>query len=131
MVTLKHVLQLNSLSCIGFGILFAIFPYPISAFLSNDSPAPILILLLLGIGLILHGLHLLWASLQAIPNKALIQYFSAGDFLWVLATAILIVFNIWVTTLHGISTAILVAIVVGLLGLAQIKQAVDIEKPSN
>ncbi len=104
----------------SFGMIFTVFPTTVSVFLSNDNPAPTLVILVLGIGLTLHGIHLLWASQQAIVNKGLIQYFSAGDFLWVLATLMLITFKVWVTTLYGVMAALLVAIAVGMLGIAQL-----------
>lgn len=120
MITLKHALLLNSVSCIGFGLLFIWAPSSVSVFLSTSNAAPNWLLVGLGLGLILNGGHLIWSSLNPSPSKTIIRYFSTGDFLWVITTLLLISLNIWITTPHGIVTALIVAALVGILGVLQI-----------
>ena len=127
MVTLKIILLLNAASCIFFGLIFAIMPSAVASFLSTDSVAPDLAILLIGLGLILNGFHLVWASSKPEPSRKLIQHFSSGDFVWVLATVLLIVFGVWIKTPHGIITSLLVSVVVGTLGVAQMLKCKEME----
>ena len=121
MTTLRTVLRLNAASCIGFGLLFLAMPSQLALFLSSQTPAPSLVLQLIGIVLLANGLHLIWTSIQPDPKKALILYFSLGDFLWVAGTLILLIAGLWVTSIAGIAAAIVVALAVGCLGVMQMK----------
>ncbi|PHS68621.1 MAG: hypothetical protein COB23_08750 [Methylophaga sp.] len=120
MVTLKNILRTNAASCIAFGLIFLFIPSTVAEFLSTQKLASNTVILILGIGLIFNGLHLVWASLKPNPSKLLIIYFSTGDFLWVLATVLLIIFGIWITTPTGIIISLLISAVVGLLGVLQV-----------
>ena len=115
------LLRLNALSCIAFGVVFAAFPDAVSQFLGNP---PSIVIMILGMVLSLHALHLFWASLRT-PQKMEIQYFSLWDFLWVIGTAILLISKIWVTTAIGIASAIVVAAFVGALGALQLKSLTE------
>lgn len=119
MVTLKTILRSNAASCVGFGLLFLSTPASVAGFLSETGPAPSWVIVALGLGLIANGGHLLWAAQQPCPSKALIDHFSLGDFIWVLATALLIIFGLWITSIQGIIAALIVAAVVGTLGVLQ------------
>jgi len=119
MTALKTILRLNAASCIGFGVLFVAAPAGVAAFL-GAPPAPDMAIWVLGALLILNGIHLLHTSLRAIPPKALVFYFSAGDFLWVAGTAALVAAGVWITTPAGIAAAAAVAAAVGGMGLAQV-----------
>lgn len=121
MTTLRTVLRLNAASCIGFGLLFLTMPSQLAQFLSSQTPAPGLVLQLIGIALLANGLHLVWTSIHPAPKKALILYFSLGDFLWVVGTLVLLFAGIWVTSVAGILAAIVVAITVGYFGVLQTK----------
>jgi len=119
MITLNGVLKVNAASCIGFGVMFLMVPSDVSVFLSADVPAPILILQILGIGLFINGIHLLWASLRPIPSKSMILYFSIGDFLWAIASISLLMLGVWITTTAGVIVSLLVAATVATLGVLQ------------
>jgi hypothetical protein len=119
MITLKNVLKANAASCIIFGLMFLWAPLEIALFLSNDAPAPELVLFLLGAVLVINGLHLLWASVQTAPNKLLVWYFSFGDLLWAIGTIVLLIGGIWITTVFGIIAAIVVGMTVSVLGVLQ------------
>ena len=119
MLSLKNVMGANAASCIVFGGLFVLHPSLVASFLGGASPAPQLYILILGILLILNGLHLLWASRAPLPRKKLILYFSTGDYLWVIGTIGLIVSGVWITTTAGVLVAIIVAVMVGLFGVLQ------------
>jgi hypothetical protein len=119
MYSLKTVLRLNALSCIVFGIVFAFAANATAAFLGSAPPVFIRIT---GVLLLFNGLHLVWASFRRVPKYEL-YYFVVGDLTWVTLTAILLGLGIWITTAAGIAAAIGVALVVGVLGIAQIGAA--------
>jgi hypothetical protein len=121
MVTLQTVLRMNASTCLGFGILFAVLPSSVAQFLSPTDSAPNWVFVVLGVGLILQGVHLLSASFQTMPSKGLILYFSIGDFAWTLASLLLMIMGLWITSPLALIYATLVALMVGLLGLMQIK----------
>jgi len=120
MPALKTILRLNAASCLGFGALFTAAPGAVGTFL-GAPPAPDTLIVLLGAVLALNGLHLLHTSFRPEPPRLLVLYFSAGDFLWVAITAVLIGANLWITTAAGIAAAIVVALAVGGMGLAQLQ----------
>ena len=120
MVTLKTALRMNASTCLGFGLLFISLPGTVARFLSLQ-PADNLLFIILGLGLITQGCHLIWASMQTAPSRALILYFSFGDFAWVLASIFLMVLGYWITTPLGMLYSSLVAAMVGALGLLQMQ----------
>lgn len=121
MATLNTVMRANAVSCIGFGLTFLLLPSSVILFLSADMPVPETVLLCLGVGLLLNGLHLIWASLKPTPSKLLVLYFSIGDFIWVLVSIGLLFLGIWITSTEGMIVAAAVAAVVGLFGLFQLR----------
>lgn len=119
MLSLKKIMRANATSCLAFGGLFALQPSLVANFLGGASPAPQSYILILGILLILNGLHLIWASRAPLPQKDLILYFSIGDYIWVIGSVGLIVSGMWITTPAGIMIASVVAVMVGLFGILQ------------
>ncbi|AWB65827.1 hypothetical protein C2869_04950 [Saccharobesus litoralis] len=119
MFTLKNTLLANATSCILFGLAFVIWPLSIANWLSATSPAPELILQMVGAILVLNGAHLLWAASRQKPNSLLVKYFAIGDFSWVVATGGLISLGVAVTSSAGVILALLVALVVGMFGILQ------------
>jgi hypothetical protein len=128
MITLKNVLRANAASCIIFGLIFLLVPLKIALFLSPDAPAPEFLLFLLGAVLVINGLHLLWASTQTSPNKLLVWYFSFGDLLWAICTIILLIGDIWITTVFGIIAAIVVGLMVSVLGVLQALKSKELKQ---
>ena len=126
-LTLKSILKANSASCIIFGCLFVFMPSQVLDFLSQSQPAPKWLLISLGIGLILNGFHLLWASLRQVHNKNLIRHFAISDFLWVAASVLLVITGLWITTSSGIIATFLVAVMVGIFGLLQFQHLNQID----
>jgi hypothetical protein len=122
MITLKTVLRSNAASCIIFGLMFVWAPLEIALFLGGETPAPEMVLLVLGSLLVVHGVHLLWASSIELPKKWLVLYFSAGDYLWGIASLALILTSTWITTSAGIFAAVFVAVIVATLGVLQMKK---------
>ena len=112
-------MRANAISCIAFGVVFALQPGLVANFLGGTSPAPQSYILIVGILLIVNGLHLLWASRVPLPKKELILYFSIGDFIWVIASVVLMVSEVWITTTGGVLIASAVAVMVGLFGILQ------------
>jgi len=119
MITLKTVMRLNAASCIIFALTFLLKPTETAVFLGPETPAPEIVLLALGLGLLANGLHLLWASSTPLPSKAMVLYFSAGDFIWVLASLSLVGLGVWITAASGIAAALIVAMMVATLGVLQ------------
>lgn len=119
MLTLKNVMRANAASCLIFGVVFTALASSVADFLGGSSPPPTLLIFALGIVLIINGIHLLWASNKTLPAKILVLYFSFGDFIWVIASLALIVFELWIVTSHGIIAALFVAAIVGFFGAAQ------------
>lgn len=117
---LRLTMRANALSCLVFGVLLAFMPSRVGAFLSDDSPAPTIIICALGIVLLLNGTHLVWASNLAKPSKLLLTYFTAGDYAWVVASIIVLAADFWVTTTSGVITTVAVSVMVGLLGTLQL-----------
>jgi len=119
MLSLKNVMRANATSCLAFGALFALQPNLVANFLSVTSPAPKSYILILGILLIVNGLHLLWASRVPLPQKKLILYFSTSDYIWVIGSVGLIITEVWITTTAGVLLASGVAVMVGFFGILQ------------
>lgn len=119
MTRLRFILRLNAASCVCFGVFFVLFPADIGAFLGD---APALVLRLIGVGLLANGVHLLLAAARRVPRRNEVLWFSAGDLLWGLLTALLLASNLWITTPSGHSAAAVVALGVSAVGLAQLWQ---------
>jgi len=117
MDSLKLVMRLNAASCVSFGLLFVVIPQAVATFL-GQIPQPIIIAL--GVGLLINGAHLGYASRRTDLRHSEVIWFSLGDFSWWLATLALIVADFWVTTPWGIAIAAIVATCVAGLGVAQL-----------
>lgn len=117
MDSLKFIMRLNATSCISFGLLFAMVPHMIATFLGGVPKA---VIVMLGIGLLANGVHLIVASRRTMVREIEVIWFSLGDFGWWLTTLALIVANFWITTTWGIAVAVIVATFVAGLGVAQL-----------
>ncbi len=106
----------NAASCIGFGGLFVVMPQAVAAFLGT---APVWVIMAVGVILVANGVHLAWASMRP-PTKELVAYFSTGDFLWVAATAVLLIAGIWIVNTPAVIAAVVVAVMVGAFGILQL-----------
>ncbi|MCG8606112.1 hypothetical protein MJD09_14120 [bacterium] len=113
---LTSVLRANAASCLGFGGLFLAIPTSVAAFIGT---APEWVISAVGAILVLNGVHLVWASLRP-PTRELVAYFSTGDFLWVAATAVLLISGVWIVNTAAVVTAIIVALMVGAFGVLQL-----------
>ena len=122
MAKLHGVMRSNGASCIGFGVVFVLLPNTVAQFLSATAPAPALLLLILGFGLIGNGLYLFWSARTAIPNKREVVFFSIGDFAWVVFSIVLVSAGIWITNMLAAITTLLVAAVVLLFGVLQVRE---------
>lgn len=114
---LRLVMRLNATSCVSFGFLFVVMSHAVATFLGD---APHLIVIALGVGLIGNGVHLVAASRRTEICKAEVIWFSLGDFSWWLGTLGLIAASYWITNPLGILVAIIVALGVASLGVAQL-----------
>lgn len=103
-----------------FGALFA-FAGPATANLVGTPP--VLLLQLLGVGLMVNAVMLVWTSLRAQPDRLSILAFVLGDAIWVVATAALLITGLWITTASGVIWAAGTAAFVGACGALQWKLA--------
>lgn len=114
---LKLTLILNATSCIVFGLIFLFASKSVNAFIGNATewliPAA-------GGILLLNGLHLLFASRRSKPICPEILYFILGDALWVVVSIVLIGFGVVVTSVYGIVSTVLIAVMVGTFGMLQV-----------
>lgn len=123
---LQIVLRLNSLSCLGFGISFALAPDAIGNFLGGVIP---LVLRWVGIALLLNGIHLAVASFREKIGRNELAYFISGDFIWVVGSLALILFVPGVIDGRiAIATTFLVAVLVGSFAFLQIRFGIEILK---
>lgn len=113
----RLILRVNASTCIFFGLLFAIKPIVVAHFLGNF---PFQFLQIIGIGLVIHGAHLILGSLRQNLLKLEIYYFSAADILWFLMSLVIVVATNFVATPLGVYVTLAVAVMVMLIGLAQL-----------
>jgi len=108
---------MNAVSCLAFGLLFALFLEPVRVLLGS---VPAGLLQVIGILLIVNGVHLAFASARERLRQFEVLYFSAGDILWFIGCVALVGANVYITTGVGQMAAIVVALGVLGLGLAQV-----------
>lgn len=113
---LKAVLILNALSCAIFGALFFLKSEEVANFIGTP---PALFVQVLGAGLFINAILLIFTAFQSAPKRNDILFFSLGDAAWVAFTIILIIGNIWIINSEAIYWSIAVALFVGLCGLFQ------------
>ncbi|GAA3921992.1 hypothetical protein [Litoribacillus peritrichatus] len=116
---LTYILYTNAFSCLCFGSLFSLWPQKSATFLSPETPAHTLVLTFTGIALLLNGIHLMATAMQKTPSRLVVRYFAVGDLAWVIATAIIIYLDQWITSAEGLIASLLVAAAVGVLGSSQ------------
>lgn len=127
--SLKKTIRFNALSCLGFGLAFALIPQPIATFLDG---VPLNILRLAGIGLVLNGMHLMIASLRRSGiGRIELGYFILGDSLWVMGSLVLITFVPQaINSPLAIASTLVVAVLVGSFAILQTRLGWKILKPS-
>ena len=117
MTTLRYVMQANAASCLGFGVVFAAMPGTVAGLLGS---APMLVVLILGLGLIGNGVHLMLAARREDLRASEVVWFSVGDLAWFLGSMALLAAQLWVTTPLGTGLTWAVALGVAGMGLAQL-----------
>ena len=117
MPTLRHVMQVNAASCLGFGALFAAMPGAVAQVLGDP---PVWLIAVLGLGLVGNGAHLLWAARRAEVQPREVMWFSVGDLAWFLGSMAVLAAQLWVTTPLGVGLTWVVALGVVTLGLTQL-----------
>ncbi|GJM00710.1 MAG: hypothetical protein DHS20C07_23890 [Methyloligella sp.] len=124
---LKAVLILNALSCAIFGALFFLKSEEVANFIGTP---PALFVQVLGAGLFINAILLIFTGLQSSPKRKDVLFFSLGDAAWVAFTAILLIGNIWIINSEAIYWSVAVALFVGLCGVLQWIFAPKAEQPS-
>ena len=118
MSRLKAIMVANAISCAGFGALFLAIPDQVAMFL-GAPPAPTLLITVLGAGLAINAIHLIYTATGPLDSRASVTYFSSGDFLWVAATLLLVLSKTWVNSPAGVAASLAVACMVGAFGFCQ------------
>jgi energy-converting hydrogenase Eha subunit C len=114
---LKLVLFLNMVSCLVFGMIFLAYTEAAKLYLGIADAA--WLLPTLGTILIIFALHLASAIIRKKNIKGEVYYFSIGDMVWVTFTGIILGFTEIIQSTEGFYSAVLVALMVGVFGLAQ------------
>jgi hypothetical protein len=117
MPSLRPLLRLNAASCLGFGLVFVGSPEAVAGFLGAPPRGAIL---LIGVALIVNGIHLVIAARRPLLSRAEMIWFSLGDLAWWLMSLGLIASGTWVTSPAGVLATALVAAAVAGLGLGQL-----------
>lgn len=115
-ISIRTVLRANAASCLVFGLIFAVAPGAVAAFV-GDPPA--LLVRIVGVGLILNATHLLIAAHRPILRRTEIGHFVIGDAAWAVATLALIATGTWITAPAGIAASLVVAAMVAAFGWLQ------------
>jgi len=113
---LKSVLIINAFSCAIFGALFFFKSEDMANFIGTP---PALFVQILGAGLFINALLLIYTSFQSAPKRADVLFFSIGDAAWVVFTVLLLIGNIWINNSEAIYWSLAVALFVGLCGFLQ------------
>ena len=113
---LRPVLVANAASCAVFGFVFIFFGSETSQFVGDP---PLLLIQVLGAGLVANAGLLIAAAFQAQPSRGSIMMFVLGDAAWVIATAVLLLLGVWITTTPGVIWSTSIAAFVGMCGLLQ------------
>lgn len=113
----RWALRSNVVTCAVFGMLFLLLAPEVAAYLGAFPP---LLLNIIGAALLFHSAHLLLGSFRKTVLPFEVYYFSAGDFLWFLGSLLLLVSTELIATTHGAAATIVVAVLVGAIGLAQL-----------
>lgn len=117
---LRTVLYANALSCFVFGVLFLVKGPAVADFLGNP---PVVLLQLLGVGLLANTVLLVVVARQKFPKRNAVMTFAIGDAIWLIATIVMLVFGLFLTTAAGIWAAVAVAAFVGGCGALQYRHA--------
>ncbi len=117
MTSVAFALRVNAVSCLVYGILFAVWPGPVAATLGDVPPG---VILGLGIGLLVNGGHLALAAMRKRLRRAEVLWFALGDMAWWLASLALIAAGIWITMPLGVALAALTAVFVAGIGATQL-----------
>ena len=92
-------------------------PAPVAGFLGVSSASAVL---LIGVGLLVYGGHLVVASWRTSVRPREIYYFSTGDLLWVTVTLALVASDSLLTTPSSVAVSLAVAAFVGTRGRAPV-----------
>ena len=92
-------------------------PAPVAGFLGVSSASAVL---LIGVGLLVYGGHLVVASWRTSVRPREIYYFSTGDLLWVTVTLALVASDSLLTTPSSVAVSLAVAAFVGTVGVLQL-----------
>ncbi len=117
MYSTRIMLKINAFTCASFGATFMVFPLEVSTLLGQ---VPMSIITLLGVALIVNAGHLVFVSFKKTIHKLEVYYFSTSDQIWFLASLALLMMTDWVSTPIGVWVTVVVAIMVSVIGLAQL-----------
>ena len=121
MTTINDVIKINALLALLLGALLVFMPDAAISFLNEAQGIPKVVPLFVGVALNIFGLLQLWlAKNNPIPQLPLLLVVIV-DFIAVVAIVVLIQFELWISSINGITAAGLIAIVIGWLAWIQLQ----------
>lgn len=111
-------LRANAVFSLINGLILTLFPFQVALWIGYSSP---LLYQIIGVGLVLFGLHLIFLSCKKNMPKLEVYLVSFGDFAWVLATAVLLLLKANLFSQSGIYILTGIGLVVLIFGLLQLK----------
>ena len=117
-IQLRNTLKINASFSLLTGIVLLLFSQSMVDFMNLG---PSLIYTVIGIGLIIFVVYLSFASMKKKINKWVIQSIIVQDFLWVIGSIYIILFNPYPITMAGSISIVIIALIVMTFALFQRK----------
>jgi hypothetical protein len=118
---LRNFLWANCFSCAVFGVLFVAMPQEVTRFVGSP---PAMIITALGLLLCINAVLLAVTATKLSHLSKVVLFFVLGDAGWVALTAACLIFGFWIEGAAATVVSIVVALVVGGLGIGQYRHGV-------
>lgn len=114
-LNLSRILLANGVFCSTSGLIFTLATNPLAGFL-NTLP---LVMTILGIGLLLYGLFIIYMSMRPVITKSFTLFAVVADSAWVLLSVFLLILPIFNFTVDAKWAIGIVAVVVDVFATLQ------------
>lgn len=114
-LNLSRILLANGVFCSTSGLIFTLAANPLAGFL-NTLP---LVMTILGIGLLLYGMFIMYMSMRPVITKGFTMFTVLADSAWVLFSVLLLVLPIFKFTVDTKWAIGIVAVVVDVFATLQ------------
>ncbi|MEP2935183.1 MAG: hypothetical protein ABJM06_05670 [Gilvibacter sp.] len=119
MKQLKTFLRINSVFSLTTGVLMAHFSDQLLSFFAIENN--LYLFDAIGINLIVFALFVWYVSIKQLQNEMLVKLISFLDILWVVGSAIIVVFGLFNLSKNGYILIGIVAVWIGFLAYNQLK----------